>query len=130
MGQDISKLLFTPPNKHPYPISSYTAPVSHDPRPPDSRIQTQRIIRRLLLPRNRLLQLLVMPIHLLRLLRRILQRVRRPEHPSHERIDQSTHGRRDGLEPFADRPSHFAQGALDFVAGGVAKVAGGGEQGA
>ena len=71
-----------------------------------------------------------MPIHLLRLLRRVLQRVRRPEDASDERIDDAAHGRRDRRQPFADGPSHFAQRALDLLAGGVAEAAVGGEHGA
>lgn len=70
-----------------------------------------------------------MPIDLLRLQLRILQRVRRPKQASDERIDQPPHRRRNGLKPLADGAADFAEGALDLVAGGIAEVAGGGEDG-
>lgn len=71
-----------------------------------------------------------MPLHPVRLPLRVLHRVRRPEQAPDEGIDQPAHGRRDRLEPFADGPADFAQGALDLFAGRVAKVGGGGEYGA
>jgi len=93
-------------------------------------MQPQRITPRLFLPRNRLRQILIVAIDIPPRIRRLGKILRTLEQAPHKRFDQPSHRGSDCLEAFAHRPTDFAEGALDLVAGGVAVGAGGGENGA
>lgn len=52
------------------------------------------------------------------------------EQPSHNRLDNTPYRLRSGLETFADRTTHFAKGAFDLLASGIAVALGRGEDAA
>lgn len=92
-------------------------------------MQPQRIPPRLLLPPNRLRQILIMLIHLIRRVRRVREVLRRLEQSAHQGIDDAADGGGDGFEAFALWVVVRGLGVVWFLGRGWVGVGGGGFKG-